>query len=101
MVAITFLKTKYSCMLLLAECNLSAPTSPQEARTDCSQPSQEKVPVAEQLEKCDMLPPDPGRVNVAVLEPGACLEKRHVASRVVTGRLLRKLQRNCSGFADG
>lgn len=44
-------------MLLLAECNLSAPTSPQEARTDCSQLSQEKVPVAEQLEKCDVWPP--------------------------------------------
>lgn len=57
MVPVTLLKTKYSCMLLLAECNLSAPTSPQEARTDCSQPFREKVPVAEQLEKHDMLPP--------------------------------------------
>lgn len=56
MVPIRLLKTKCSCVLLLAECNLSAPASPQEAGTDQSQPSQ-KVPVAKQLEEHDTLPP--------------------------------------------
>ena len=57
MVPIMLLQTKHSCVLLLAECNLSAPTSPQDAGTDGSQPSQEKVLVAKQLEERGVLPP--------------------------------------------